>query len=201
MSEWLRYLIANQGTLVRIQSLPQDELNMDPDIQKFFDTPTPKYINEYVDEMFRILGTKESPELICTLAPEEIFVFGSNLAGIHGAGAAKLAKNKWGAEEGVGEGITGQCYALPTKDFRIQTLSLKRIQHSVNQFIRKVELMPENTFLVTEVGCGLAGYHPEEMAPLFYKCVGIPNIRLPRRFINALVDNLDKEEFRIRFGE
>lgn len=97
----------------------------------------------------------------------DIFVFGSNLAGIHGAGAADYAYRELGAEWGVGEGLTGECYALPTKDERIMTRPLEAIKWSVQRFLCFAEENPELTFLVTPVGTGLAGYTREEIAPLF----------------------------------
>lgn len=96
-----------------------------------------------------------------------IFVFGSNLAGIHGAGAARYAANNLGAMYGVGIGITGQCYALPTKDHKIRTMPLSRIEGYVNQFIEYAKAHPEQEFKITRVGCGLAGYKDSQVAPLF----------------------------------
>ena len=97
----------------------------------------------------------------------DIFVFGSNLAGIHGAGAAAHAHEKLGAEWGVGEGLTGECYALPTKDAHIQTLPLWFIKERVKVFLSIAEDSPSLTFLVTPIGTGLAGYTREEIAPMF----------------------------------
>lgn len=96
-----------------------------------------------------------------------IFVFGSNLAGIHGAGAARYAERHLGAERGVGRGRTGQCYALPTKGSRIQVMPLSFIQQSVDGFINHAKAHPEDTFKVTRIGCGLAGYKDSDIAPMF----------------------------------
>lgn len=96
-----------------------------------------------------------------------IFVFGSNLSGIHGAGAALEANLKHGAELGVGEGPTGNSYAIPTKDLKIKTLPLDDIEDSVEQFIDYAEDNWETTFFVTRIGCGLAGYKEKEIAPFF----------------------------------
>lgn len=96
-----------------------------------------------------------------------VFVFGSNLAGAHGAGAALEAADHFGAEMGVGEGPTGQAYALPTKDEHIETLPPEEIIISVENFLEYAELHPELTFFVTRVGCGLAGLKEEDIAPLF----------------------------------
>lgn len=121
-----------------------------------------------------------TPENITSLKPHEIFVFGSNLAGRHGAGAALLAAKLFGAQRGVGEGLTGQCYALPTKDEFIKTLPLNEINRYVAEFLNVAWKHPKLTFLVTKIGCGLAGYDVEEIAPMFHK---IPNnVILPVEF-------------------
>lgn len=96
-----------------------------------------------------------------------IFVFGSNLAGRHGAGAALSAKNLWGAQVGVGEGPTGKSYAIPTKDRDLKTRDLVAIALSVAKFIGYASQHPHDKFIVTRVGCGLAGYKDEQIAPLF----------------------------------
>lgn len=96
-----------------------------------------------------------------------VFVFGSNLKGIHGAGAARDAHLLYGAEWGVGEGPTGNCYALPTKATPHRALSLRDIQANVDSFLEYAEAHPEVSFKVTRVGCGLAGYSNEEIAPMF----------------------------------
>lgn len=108
----------------------------------------------------------------------EIFVFGSNLAGRHGAGAAKCAHEQHGAQYGVGVGRTGSAYAIPTKDAMLKTLPLTDIGGYVGDFIRYTEMHPELTFKVTRVGCGLAGYQDEQIAPMFVSAPG--NCRLPR---------------------
>lgn len=99
--------------------------------------------------------------------PQPIFVFGSNLAGRHGKGAALCARRQHGAEYGVGVGRTGQAYAIPTKDTQLQTLSLSVIASYVADFLDYARNHPELTFNVTRIGCGLAGYSDHEIAPLF----------------------------------
>lgn len=99
--------------------------------------------------------------------PNQVFVFGSNLAGRHGKGAAMDAKKCWGAKQGIGEGQVGQSYAIPTKGFGMETLPLEDIKHSVNGFLAYAELFPDTEFLVTRIGCGLAGYKDEQIAPMF----------------------------------
>jgi len=96
-----------------------------------------------------------------------IFVFGSNLAGIHGAGAAATAKRDWGATHGIGIGHQGQSYAIPTKDAGIRTMTLKDIKPHVKNFTRFASLNPHLMFQVTRVGCGLAGLKDSDMAPMF----------------------------------
>lgn len=101
------------------------------------------------------------------LEDNQIFVFGSNLAGRHGKGAALIAKNKFGAKYGVGEGATGRCFAIATKDEKIKQLSLERVVSQIEQFKVVARENPELEFLVTRVGCGLAGFSDEVIAPLF----------------------------------
>jgi len=109
-----------------------------------------------------------------------IFVFGSNLAGIHGAGAALDARLHWGAEIGRGAGRTGNAYAIPTKDFNIETLTLSDIKAFVDHFEVYAKSHPEKTFLVTAIGCGLAGYSPKDIKPFFSYCPS--NVILPPEF-------------------
>lgn len=114
------------------------------------------------------------------LGQNEVFVFGSNEAGVHGAGAAKFARQAFGAQQGVGSGPTGRCYALPTKDRMIQTLPLERIRRHVEAFLDYARSRPDQRFLLTAVGCGLAGYKASEIAPLFE---GAPaNVVFPPEF-------------------
>lgn len=97
-----------------------------------------------------------------------IFVFGSNLAGIHGAGAALHAKRVYGAIQGVGEGPTGNAYAIPTKDSNLFTRSLQDIEESVNKFLAySVAHIGQKEFVITQIGCGLAGYKAHQIAPMF----------------------------------
>jgi hypothetical protein len=128
---------------------------------------------------------KYTPEHITSLNPNEVFVFGSNLAGIHGAGAARFAHKVFGAEWGIGVGMTGKCYALPTKDQDIWTLSLNKIQEYVLDFLQYAKENPNKTFLVTPVGCGLAGWTPDDIAPLFKDHP--KNVIIPREFHEVIV--------------
>jgi hypothetical protein len=111
------------------------------------------------------------------LQPDEIFVFGSNLAGLHGGGAARLAYQKFGAVWGQGVGLQGQSYAIPTMQGGVET-----IQPYVDEFIEFAKQRPQLKFLVTEIGCGIAGFSPSEIAPLFEQAKEVENIYLPERF-------------------
>lgn len=118
---------------------------------------------------------------IVTLQPNEIFVFGSNLAGIHGGGAARLAYQKFGAVWGQGVGLQGQSYAIPTMQGGVET-----IKPYVDEFIEFATQHPQLKFLMTEIGCGIAGFTPTEIAPLFEQAKGVSNIYLPEHFWKLL---------------
>lgn len=122
-----------------------------------------------------------TPAHISELADNEIFVFGSNLAGMHGGGAAQIANKKFGAEIGVGVGLTGQCYAIPTMQGGVET-----IKPYVDDFIAFARQWPDITFLVTPIGCGIAGFTPEQIAPLFAVAIDIDNICLPKTFVKVI---------------
>lgn len=119
-----------------------------------------------------------TPDFITELRENEIFVFGSNLQGMHGGGAARLAYEKFGAIRGQGVGLQGQCYGIPTMHGGIDA-----IKPYVDEFIGFAKSHPELTFLVTRIGCGIAGFRDEEIAPLFKECIEIDNVILPRSFI------------------
>ena len=128
-----------------------------------------------------------SPSWISKLLPNEIFVFGSNLKGSHGAGAARTAHSKFGAVYGIGKGRTGSSYAIPTKTTsQSDGLPTANISTHVREFTEYARKHPELVFLVTEIGCGLAGYEPESIAPLFAGCAELPNVRLPSSFLTKL---------------
>lgn len=117
---------------------------------------------------------RTTPEFITELQPGEIFVFGSNLKGMHGGGAAYAAYRKFGAIMGQGVGLHGQSYAIPTMQGGVET-----IRPYVDEFIRFAQEHPELTFLVTRIGCGIAGFTDDDIAPLFEKAQDIENIVLP----------------------
>lgn len=117
---------------------------------------------------------RTTPERITSLAENEIFVFGSNLGGMHGGGAARLAFERFGAEWGKGVGLYGQTYAIPTMQGGVET-----IRPYVDDFIAFAKTRPDLTFLVTRIGCGIAGFLDEEIAPLFAAAHDVDNIVLP----------------------
>ena len=115
---------------------------------------------------------------------KKIFVFGSNTAGRHGKGAALAAKRKHGAIDGQGEGLQGTSYAIPTKGAHLQVLGLGQISRHVNRFLVFARNNPNMIFALTPIGCGLAGYKPEEIAPLFADAPA--NVELPPEFKHVL---------------
>jgi hypothetical protein len=126
-----------------------------------------------------------TPKWIKELNTSEIFVFGSNEAGIHGAGAALDAILKFEAELFIPSGLQGKSYAIPTKTTTLKPLPIEKITIYVKEFINFAKTSPK-TFLVTEIGCGYAGYKPEEIAPLFKEALDLTNVYLPESFINIL---------------
>lgn len=127
---------------------------------------------------------KFTPENITSLELDEIFVFGSNLAGIHAGGAARVAYERFGAIMGQGVGIQGQSYAIPTMHGGVE-----EIKPYVDEFIALAREWDQNTFYVTRIGCGIAGFTDEEIAPLFADAVELYNVRLPESFYNIIVNS------------
>ncbi|MGP1424397.1 A1S_2505 family phage non-structural protein [Alloprevotella tannerae] len=125
--------------------------------------------------------SRVSPDMIRNLNAQEIFVFGSNLQGMHGGGAARVAVSKFGAIMGQGVGIQGQSYAIPTMQGGVET-----IQPYVDEFIEFAKAHSEYKFLVTRIGCGIAGFTDSEVAPLFKEALTVENIYLPESFLNEL---------------
>ena len=123
-----------------------------------------------------------TPERISELKPNEIFVFGSNLAGSHGGGAARLAYDRFGAIWGQGVGLQGQSYGIPTMHGGVDV-----IKPYVDEFIEFAKQHPEYQFFVTKIGCGIAGFAIEEMAPLFQQAIDVENIILPKDFVEVIV--------------
>jgi lantibiotic modifying enzyme len=148
-------------------------------------------IEEFKELIYLYENIKIASSNIFSLEDNQIFVFGSNLSGRHGLGAAKTAM-KWGAKYGQAEGLQGQTYAIPTVNKLVtKKLPLHEIETYVNNFIEFAKDNPDKDFLVTQIGCGLAGYYPTEIAPFFKKAVGIKNIHLPIEFIQVLYDKFN----------
>ena len=135
---------------------------------------------------------KSTPHDIHNLMPNQVFVFGSNTAGIHGKGAARTAAQLFGAQRGVAEGPTGQCYAIPTRIYigrdeehwkvRFEPVPLNKIEAAIYRFHEYADAHPELEFLVTKIGCVYAVYTPEDIGPLFR--AGSPvNVVLPAEFL------------------
>ena len=138
---------------------------------------------DYAEDFFSIKDAlrRVTPDNIQALRPGEVFVFGSNLQGQHIGGAARLAADRFGAVWGQGRGLQGQSYALPTMN-----LSLEEIAKYVDEFIWYADQHPELTFFVTRVGCGIAGFRDEQIAPLFARAYSLPNVYLPASFWKIL---------------
>ena len=119
-----------------------------------------------------------TPERISELKADEIFVFGSNLEGMHGGGAAYFAFRKFGAVMGCGVGLRGQSYAIPTMQGGVET-----IKPYVDGFIAFAKSRPDLFFYVTRIGCGIAGFRDKEIAPLFTEAKEVENICLPKSFV------------------
>ena len=124
---------------------------------------------------------KYTPEMIRELADNEVFVFGSNLGGLHGGGAARAAMQRFGAVWGQGVGLQGQSYAIPTMQGGVET-----IKPYVDEFIEFARSKPELFFYVTRIGCGIAGFRDEEIAPLFAGALALENVALPKSFHDLL---------------
>ncbi len=127
------------------------------------------------------MSLRYTPENITKLGEDEIFVFGSNLAGQHGGGAARVAYEKFGAVWGQGVGLQGQSYAIPTMQGGVET-----IKPYVDDFIALAREWDQTTFLVTRIGCGIAGFTDEEIAPLFAEAMNLYNVVLPKSFVDIL---------------
>ncbi len=135
------------------------------------------------------MENRVTPDNITKLNTNEIFVFGSNLSGRHGKGAAKQALT-WGAKWGQASGLQGRTYGIPSKNASItRTLSVKEIKPFVDDFIQFAKENVDLIFLVTEIGCGLANLTRKEVAPLFEEAIYIENIHLPKRFWHKLKKN------------
>jgi hypothetical protein len=138
------------------------------------------------NDVERVVMCRVTPDNITELKDHEVFVFGSNESGRHGKGAAKTAM-KWGAKYGQAKGLQGKTYGIPTVNASISNkLALSKIEKYVSEFIKDAQEMEDKIFLVTEVGCGLAGHTVKDIAPLFRDAVHVENIHLPRKFWRVL---------------
>lgn len=122
------------------------------------------------------ISTRVAPDRIVRLAPNEIFVFGSNAQGLHYGGAANTAVNHFGAIMGRGHGVQGQSYAIDTMS------GLANMKADIDAFVVYAKAHPQLRFLVTLIGCGIAGFKPTQVAPLFADCVELSNVCLPQAF-------------------
>ena len=146
-------------------------------------------LHEVILKMAGQLFDKQSPSVKCGVTPNfitllrenEVFVFGSNLQGQHMGGAARIAVDKFGAEWGNGVGMQGQCYAIPTMHGGVDV-----IKPYVDEFIEYVKSHTDKHFLVTRIGCGIAGFRVSEIAPLFADALALSNVSLPKDFIETL---------------
>lgn len=154
------------------------EPEMSAPMSAYEDSSSAMFVN---NTQFMIPKNRITPDYITSLQPNEVFVFGSNLAGMHGGGAARIAHLYFGAVFGQGVGMQGQSYAIPTMQGGVDTIS-----PYVDQFIDYAASHPQQTFLVTPIGCGIAGFTPAEIAPLFKRAVDVDNIHLPESFWNEL---------------
>lgn len=127
------------------------------------------------------MGKVYTPENIQELGQDEVFVFGSNLQGMHMGGAAQVAYKKFGAVMGQGVGMQGQSYAIPTMQGGVET-----IKPYVDEFIALAREWDQTTFYVTRIGCGIAGFSDEQIAPLFDEAYDLYNVRLPKSFSDII---------------
>lgn len=146
----------------------------DPDISK---EEMLERKRQYAQEYY---SPRVTPEKIRSLKENEIFVFGSNKGGFHGGGAAAYAMQNFGAIWGQGEGLQGKSYAIPTME------GIEQIKESVNRFVVFASEHSDLKFMVTRIGCGVAGYSVHQIAPLFKGCIELENIALPADFWDIL---------------
>lgn len=181
-----RYFVTNKyGLPTRYEKFMEDECSYSmarPSVGAKMPRPS---VGANRDFIFRDMDKKKkgrvTPSWIDDLQENQVFVFGSNLAGMHGGGAARVARLRFGAVMGKGVGMQGRSYAIPTMQGGTKT-----IRPYVNDFIAYAKEHPELTFLVTPIGCGIAGFEPEDIAPLFELASNVENIWLPKSFWEVL---------------
>lgn len=145
-------------------------------------------VNKMNKEELEPMDKRYTPDFITELSPKEIFVFGSNLEGVHAGGAARLAHQRFGAIWGQGLGLQGNSYAIPTMQGDVRTIS-----PYVDEFIEFAKNHSDLTFYVTKIGCGIAGFSVKEIAPLFKDALNFSNIILPKEFVDLLKNHKNGE--------
>lgn len=181
-----RYFVTNKyGLPTRYEKFMEDECSYSmarPSVGAKMPRPSVGANRDFIlRDMDKKKKGRVTPEWIDDLQENQVFVFGSNLAGMHGGGAARVARLRFGAVMGKGVGIQGRSYAIPTMQGGTET-----IRPYVNDFIAYAKEHPELTFLVTPIGCGIAGFEPEDIAPLFEEASNVENIWLPKSFWEVL---------------
>lgn len=175
------------------------------DFSNFGLEPNPEQKKKEIEQSWNEFNTmnghkvdKVTPEQITSLRPNEIFVFGSNLKGLHAGGAARFALDRFGAEWGNPVGMQGQSYAIPTLSnpggLKSNMLPLSIIGGYVNEFLQYAAEHKDLIFFVTPIGCGIAGFTPQQIAPLFKDAMQMPNVTLPQSFIDVLEPNKEDLE-------
>ena len=188
---YCRYELAEDNQLLQIADAfdefwnkYRDDTRVKPVIDSFTKESLCKPIEQTPCRIYNgNIRPEYTPDAIYSLKPDEVFVFGSNLHGLHGGGAARAAINKFGAIWGQGVGLQGQSYAIPTMQGGVET-----IKPYVDQFIDFAIEHPELFFYVTRIGCGIAGFKDSDIAPLFKDAMNIVNICLPKSFAHVLKD-------------
>lgn len=181
-----RYFVTNKyGLPTRYEKFMEDECSYSmarPSVGAKMPRPSVGANRDFIlRDMDKKKKGRVTPEWIDDLQENQVFVFGSNLAGMHGGGAARVARLRFGAVMGNGVGMQGRSYAIPTMQGGTET-----IRPYVNDFIAYAKEHPELTFLVTPIGYGIAGFEPEDIAPLFEEASNVENIWLPKSFWEVL---------------
>jgi hypothetical protein len=148
-----------------------------------------------------VAGSNPAPATIKGISMAEIFVFGSNLLGIHKRGAALHALQNHGAILGQGIGLQGTSYAIPTKETPARSLDLVQINKFVADFLNYAYYTPEHVYHVTQIGCGLAGWHPNQIAPMFKLVKWMTNVKITHEFANFIENSSDFPDLITTFSD
>ena len=175
----LKFEATVEGTIEMFEKEGRSRRNWNERVYRGENCLEEGYFNEE-PQINAVSDERITPERIDWLARNEVFVFGSNYEGKHNGGAARVAMKKFGAIYGQGIGLQGQSYAIPT------TGSSQTMVRVIHEFIGFAKVNPQMRFLVTAIGCGNAGWRPDQVAPLFRDAVDVPNITLPMSFWNVL---------------